>query len=351
MGYPAILQVDSAKRNFTFVIQVNNMKRISVYVPECAVIEAITPAYRLFKTANDFLVAAGKAPMFDVEYVGLQKEIYSNDGEYVIKVNRLIGNVSKTDLVIIPALYGDIECALEKNAQAVKWLQQVYQKGSELASLCIGAFLLAETGLLEGKKCSTHWASYQIFRERFPGVEMVEGAVITDEGRLYSSGGANSLWNLLLYLLEKYTNRDMAISLSKYFAIDIDRNSQAAFTIFTGQKDHRDNEILQAQMMIEKVYTEKITVNDLSDKVNISRRSFERRFKQATNNTPIEYMQRVRIEAAKRSFEGSRKNVSEVMYDVGYTDTKAFRDVFKRITGLTPVEYRNKYSKIGMEDV
>lgn len=351
MGYPAILQVDSAKRNFTFVIQVNNMKRISVYVPECAVIEAITPAYRLFKTANDFLVAAGKAPMFDVEYVGLQKEIYSNDGEYVIKVNRLIGNVSKTDLVIIPALYGDIECALEKNAQAVKWLQQVYQKGSELASLCIGAFLLAETGLLEGKKCSTHWASYQIFRERFPGVEMVEGAVITDEGRLYSSGGANSLWNLLLYLLEKYTNRDMAISLSKYFAIDIDRNSQAAFTIFTGQKDHRDNEILQAQMMIEKVYTEKITVNDLADKVNISRRSFERRFKQATNNTPIEYMQRVRIEAAKRSFEGSRKNVSEVMYDVGYTDTKAFRDVFKRITGLTPVEYRNKYSKIGMEDV
>ncbi|MBS1742400.1 MAG: helix-turn-helix domain-containing protein [Bacteroidetes bacterium] len=327
------------------------MKRISVYVPECAVIEAITPAYRLFKTANDFLVAAGKAPMFDVEYVGLQKEIYSNDGEYVIKVNRLIGSVAKTDLVIIPALYGDIECALEKNAKAVKWLQQVYHKGSELASLCIGAFLLAETGLLEGKKCSTHWASYQIFRERFPGVEMVEGAVITDEGRLYSSGGANSLWNLLLYLLEKYTNRDMAISLSKYFAIDIDRNSQAAFTIFTGQKDHRDNEILQAQLMIEKIYTEKITVNELADKVNISRRSFERRFKQATNNTPIEYMQRVRIEAAKRSFEGSRKNVSEVMYDVGYTDTKAFRDVFKRITGLTPVEYRNKYSKIGMEDV
>jgi transcriptional regulator GlxA family with amidase domain len=322
------------------------MKKVSVYVPENAVIEAITPAYRLFKTANDFLRSSGEKPLFDVEYVGIKNSVAANDGEYTIKTDRQLKEIKKTDLVVLPALYGDVDVAIKANAKAIPWIQQMYEKGSEIASLCIGAFLLAETGLVNGKKCSTHWAYYNLFRERFPGVEIVDGSVITDEGRLYSSGGANSLWNLLLYLLEKYTDRNIAILASKYFAIDIDRNSQAAFTIFTGQKDHNDKEILQAQNFIEKNYADKITVYELADKVNVSRRSFERRFKHATNNTAMEYMQRVRIEVAKRSFESSRNNVTEVMYNVGYSDTKAFRDVFKKITGLTPIEYRNKYSKM-----
>lgn len=324
------------------------MKKISVYVPEHAVIEAVTPAYRLFRTANDFLSSSGKRPLFDVEYVGMKSAVEANDGEYAIKTDRQLKDTGHTDLLVLPALYGDVDSAIKANAKAIPWIQQMYANGSEVASLCTGAFLLGETGLVNGKKCSTHWAYYNQFRERFPEVEMVDGSVITDEGRLYSSGGANSLWNLLLYLLEKYTDRSIAILASKYFAIDINRNSQAAFTIFTGQKDHSDMEILQAQDFIEKSYPDRITVHELADKVSVSRRSFERRFKQATNNTPIEYMQRVRIEAAKRSFESSRKNVTEVMYNVGYSDTKAFRDVFKKITGLTPIEYRNKYSKMSM---
>lgn len=327
------------------------MKQVSVYVPEHAVIEAITPAYRTFTTANEFLKQSGKKPFFKVEYVGLKKTIYANDGEYAIKIDRLLKDIPKTDLIILPALYGDIDKAIAANSKAITWIKQMYAKGSEVASLCIGAFLLAETGLVNKKKCSTHWAYYDLFRSKYPEVEIADGSVITDEGRIYSSGGANSLWNLLLYLLEKYTDRNTAILVAKYFAIDIDRNSQAAFTIFTGQKDHHDKEILQAQNFIEKNYTEKISVDDLADHTAISRRSFERRFKTATNNTPIEYLQRVRIEAAKRSFEASRKNVSEIMYDVGYTDSKAFRDVFKKVTGLTPIEYRNKYARMEIEMV
>lgn len=324
------------------------MKTISVYVPENAAIEAITPPYRLFKQANELLESTGKAPLFKVEYVGLESSVAANDGEYSIKINRQLKDIEKTDLIILPALYGDIDKAIGANAAAIPWIRQMYVKGSEVASLCLGAFLLGESALVNGKKCSTHWAYYNQFRERFPEVDMVDGSVITDEGRLYSSGGANSLWNLLLYLLEKYTDRNIAILASKYFAIDIDRNSQAAFMIFTGQKDHNDKEILEAQQIIESGYADKITVDALADKVNVSRRSFERRFKQATNNTPMEYMQRVRVEAAKRSFESTRKNVTEVMFDVGYNDTKAFRDVFKKVTGLTPMEYRNKYSKMAM---
>ncbi len=182
----------------------------------------------------------------------------------------------------------------------------------------------------------------------FPDVEVVEGSIVTEENRIYSSGGANSYWNLLLYLVEKYTDRETAILASKYFAIDIDRSSQAAFAMFKGQKEHKDTEIKKAQEYIEANFQDKITIDELADKFSVGRRSFERRFKKATNNTVIEYMQRVKVEAAKRSFETSRKNISEVMYDVGYTDTKAFRDVFKKITGLTPIEYRNKYNKQAM---
>lgn len=321
------------------------MKHISVYVPQSAVIEAISPPYRLFKTVNEFLVASGKEPEFTVEFVGLSKSIMAQDGEYTIRINKLLNEVTATDLIVIPALYGDMTNAVEQNQQAIAWIQQQHAKGSEIASLCIGAFLLASTGILDGKKCSTHWAYYKEFREKFSTIEVVDGSIITDEGGIYSSGGANSIWNLLLYLVEKYTSRDMAILAAKYFAIDIDRDNQGAFTIFTGQKDHKDADILKAQLFIEEHYADKITIDELADRINVSRRSFERRFKDATNNTIIEYLQRVRVEAAKRNFEASRNNVSEVMYTVGYTDTKTFRDVFKKITGLTPVDYRNKYQK------
>lgn len=307
--------------------------------------EAVTPAYRLFNTANRFLEASGKEAFFDVEFVGLERHIQAQDGEYTIATSKLVSDVKSTDMVIIPALYGDLDNALKLNEDAIPWIVEMYNNGSEVASLCLGAYLLADTGLIDGKRCSTHWAYYDDFRKRFPSIEVVDGAIITDEGRIYSSGGANSIWNMLLYVLEKQTSRDIAILAAKYFAIDIDRDNQNAFTIFRAQKDHRDKEILKAQHFIEENYIDRITIDVLADNVNVSRRSFERRFKSATNNTVSQYIQRVRIESAKRTFEASLKNVNEVMFDVGYTDTKSFREVFKRITGLTPVEYRNKYSK------
>lgn len=321
------------------------MKKVSIYVPKSAVMEAVTPAYRLFNTANRFLEASGKEAFFDVEFVGLERHIQAQDGEYTIATSKLVSDVKSTDMVIIPALYGDLDNALKLNEDAIPWIVEMYNNGSEVASLCLGAYLLADTGLIDGKRCSTHWAYYDDFRKRFPSIEVVDGAIITDEGRIYSSGGANSIWNMLLYVLEKQTSRDIAILAAKYFAIDIDRDNQNAFTIFRAQKDHRDKEILKAQHFIEENYIDRITIDVLADNVNVSRRSFERRFKSATNNTVSQYIQRVRIESAKRTFEASLKNVNEVMFDVGYTDTKSFREVFKRITGLTPVEYRNKYSK------
>ena len=220
--------------------------------------------------------------------------------------------------------------------------------GAEVASLCVGAFLLASTGLLKGKKCATHWLGAKDFRRMFPDVDLVSDKIITDEHGIYSSGGATSFWNLLLYIIEKYTDRDMVITMAKYFEIEIDRYNQSTFIIFQGQKDHEDEPVKQVQEFIEKNYHEKITVEQLTTMLALSRRNFERRFKKATSNTVVEYMQRVKIEAAKKGLETGKKNVNELMYDVGYSDTKAFRTVFKRTTGLSPIEYRNKYNKVAV---
>lgn len=321
------------------------MKNIAILVPETAVIEAIADPNYMFKAANQFLEASGRQPLFNVKLVGAQKEIKLENSLFSVHTDIQLDDAMSPDLIFIPAISGDVRKAVDLNKDMLPWIVDKYAKGAEVASLCIGAFLLAATGLLNGKKCSTHWNAANDFRNMFPEVELVDGSIITEEHGIYSSGGANSYWNLLLYLLEKYTDRDTAILASKYFAIDIDRNSQASFMMFEGQKNHNDPEVMKAQEFIEKNYQDKISVDQLADMLAIGRRSFERRFKKATNNTVVEYMQRVKIEAAKRSFEKSRKNINEVMYDVGYTDTKAFRTIFKKITGLTPIEYRNKYKK------
>lgn len=321
---------------------------ISILVPENAVMQAIADPHYLFSAVNQFKATAGKKPFFNVQLVGLKKEVKINGGLFSVNTSQLLKEVEKTDLVIIPALFGDMKTAIKSNEKLLPWINEQYQNGAEVASLCVGAFLLASTGLLNGKRCSTHWGFQNEFREMFPEVEVVDGVIVTEEHRLYSSGGAMSYWNLLLHLVEKYTDRQTAILASKYFAIDIDRESQAAFAMFNGQKNHADEAVKQAQDYIDKHMQEKITIDDLAELVSLGRRSFERRFKHATNNSVLEYINRVKIEWAKRSFEISRKNINEVMYEVGYTDTKAFRSIFKKVTGLTPIEYRNKYNKMMM---
>jgi transcriptional regulator GlxA family with amidase domain len=264
---------------------------------------------------------------------------------FTVKPHTYISDIVKTDLIIIPSLNHNYIEAVKENKPLIDWIAMQYKNGAEIASICTGAFMLASSGLLDGKSCSTHWAAADNFRAMFPYVNLQEGKLITDENGIYTNGGAYSFLNLMLYLVEKYFDRQTAIFCSKVFQIEIDRQSQSAFTIFTGQKLHGDEMVKKAQTFIEKNLHEKISVEHLSSKFSIGRRNFDRRFIKATGNTPLEYSQRVKIESAKKAFETSRKTINEVMYDVGYSDVKAFREVFRKITGISPLEYRNKYNK------
>ena len=318
------------------------MKHISVLVTNGAILGNIEGPRQVFTEANQFLESIGKSELFKVELVSLGNDAKLNDGLYTVST-KPINKVKKTDLVIIPAMYGDLQKAIETNKEFIPWIINQYKSGAEVASLCLGAFLLASTGLLSGKNCATHWLAANAFRSMFPDVILLEDKIITDENRIYSSGGAYSSLNLILYLVEKYAGRDTAIFCSKAFQIDIQRDSQSPFTIFIGQKEHEDESIKKAQEFIESNFQSKITVDQISTICALSRRNLERRFKKATANTLTEYIQRVKVEAAKKNLETARKNITEVMYEVGYNDTKAFRTTFKRITGLSPIQYRNKY--------
>ena len=178
-----------------------------------------------------------------------------------------------------------------------------------------------------------------------PEVEVIDGSIITEEHRIYSSGGANSYWSLLSHLVENILTVEPPYLPLNTLQLILTGIARQLLPCSGVKKNHSDMSVKKAHVYIEENIGEKISADELADIISVGRRSFERRFKQATNNTVLEYIHRIKIEAAKRSFETSRKNINEVMFDVGYTDTKAFRTMFKKITGLTQIEYRNKYNK------
>jgi transcriptional regulator GlxA family with amidase domain len=331
---------------FTFSIIFNAMKHVSILIPlGHSSLPNIDGSHQILSQVNGFMAMMGKPPLFNVQLVGLDKHTVQRNGMYTIEPDALIGDIAQTDLIIIPAVHGDMAEAVAANQAFAPWIKQQYANGAEVASFCIGAFFLASTGLLNGKQAATHWQLANDFRQMFPEVNLVDDKIMTEDDGIYTSGGAYSYLNLLVYLVEKFAGRDIAILISKAFMIDIDRISQSPFIIFQGQKAHEDEPVKKAQEFIESNFADRITVDQLADMLALGRRSLERRFKHATSNTVTEYIQRVKIEVAKKSFESSRKNINEVMYEVGYTDTKAFRTTFKKVTGLSPVEYRNKYNK------
>ena len=322
------------------------MKHLTIIVPNGENnLSSITGAYEIFNKANSFWKEYGRTDLFSIQLAGISEKIDFNQGLFTVKPHTLISDIGKTDLIIIPSLNHNYKLALEGNELMIGWIEKQYKNGAEIATICTGAFMLAATGLLDGKSCSTHWSVTENFRIMFPKVNLQIDRLITDEKGIYTNGGAYSFLNLMLYLIEKYYDRQTAIYCSKVFQIEIDRNTQSEFLIFSGQKQHDDEMVQHAQEYIEKNLDKKISIEDLSFNFNVGRRNFDRRFIKATGNTPIEYAQRVKIESAKKAFETNRKTINEVMFEVGYSDVKAFREVFRKITGISPLEYKRKYYK------
>lgn len=324
------------------------MKHISILAPRGdAVVDTIIAPYNLLSMANVYCKRLYRKEVpYKIDLVGLTSEIVNYQGVFSVQPTTTLEKLIKTDLIIVSAIAGNLEREIEKNLAFVDWMRaQRLQYNCDIASLCKGAFLLAETGLIDGKNCSTHWTAHNLFRKRYPKVNLIPEKIISEDDGIYSSGGAYSFLNFMLYLIEKLYGREVAIRCSKVSEIEYDRLNQSPFIIFSGQKEHNDQAILQAQNHIEKNYESVLNINDIAKMVHVSSRSFLRRFKKATANTPLEYVQRVKMEAAKKTLEMTSKNINEVMYEVGYIDEKAFRNTFKKYVGLAPKAYQLKYNR------
>ncbi len=286
---------------------------------------------------------APPAPLFDVT-------VASADGQPIQSVNHIhiqphcsIAEVHQTDLIIISsATY--IDHILEKNPELIPWIRHHYQQGAHVASICTGVFLLAETGLLDGKSATLHWGFADIFRKRYPDVDLQPDRMVIDHGRLYCSAGVNAGMDLSLYLVEKLCGRQAAVESAKTMVLDLGRNRQTPYDSFTALRDHGDPLVIEAQRSIEQHQTDAFDYDRLAGKLKISRRSLERRFKIRTGFTPLGYLQRLRVERAKRMLEEGTRTFNEITYEVGYEDISFFRKIFVRQTGLRPREYQQKFA-------
>jgi transcriptional regulator GlxA family with amidase domain len=321
------------------------MKRVLILAFENTVASTFTGPLDVFHQAGSLfnrLMGGKEAPYFDVKLVSLDGKPFETRTGLRVIPHMSIEEAKQADLVVISSM---ASLNTERYPGAVDWIRCHADKGASIASVCTGAFLLAATGLLDGKTATTHWAFADDFRKRFPSVDLRPERIITDEGRLFCSAGFASGMDLSLYLVEKYCGSEVALGSAKVMVYDFNRASQSPYSVFRLLKNHNDTAILKIQNWIENHYSEKFNCRWLAKTFGFTTRTLERRFQAATGVTPLFYVQKIRVEAAKRLLEESNKSFEEITWEVGYGDGGFFRKVFVKETGLQATAYRNRFRR------
>jgi len=322
------------------------MKRVTILALDRTMASTVTGPMDIFSQAGVLWNQIGGVepePRFRVEIVTVDGKPVECLNQVRILPHSSINEVEDTNLVLISS--EDLSVLSSARPKLVPWLLDRFEEGASLASVCTGAFLLAETGLLNGKRATTHWGFADEFRSRYPEVILTPECLITDEENLFCAGGAHSYFDLALYLVEKFCGYEVASQCARALLLEMGRASQVPFAIFEFQKHHKDREILSAQNLMEKHYDGEMNIPQLAGKAGMSLRTFKRRFREATGEAPLAYLQRYRIEKAKRLLENPGHNIAEVSYRVGYENVDFFRSLFKRYTRMSPNTYRQRLLK------
>lgn len=294
-------------------------------------------------------------PRFAVTTATLDGGPARTDALISVTPQHAVADLERPDLVFVPAgglEYEvlirdgyDIDAVIAANAGLVPWLRRWADDGAMVAGVCSGVALLAEAGLLDGRRATAHWGLAHLYRERFPTVDWRPEYLITDEGNVFCGGGINSAADLSLYLVEKFCGREVAAECAKALLIEMPRTWQVAFADFSLGALHEDSGVHRAQEWLHQHYAEDVRFDALARHVGMSPRTFARRFKAATGQTPLTYLHGLRITMAKRRLENGRQTIQEVMTAVGYEDPIFFRTLFRRYTGLSPNEYRLRFGR------
>lgn len=319
------------------------MRKIGVLLSKNYKLLSIAAILEVFETVNKFYETDGLPLPFQINILTSEETLASQKEAFGYTLQS-IKEAETMEIVLIPAFTSDnMAETLQANYTCIPHLIKQYNAGACVGTFCTGAFLLGASGLLNGKIATTHVDASNGFAQAFPSVKLKADKTVTQDGRLYTSGGATSSFHLLLHLVHEYCGKEMAVKIAKVFAIDMDRDKQSYFSTFQPSKDHNDDLVASAQEKIESNYQDAATIEELIKDIPSSRRNIVRRFKQITGITPIEYLQQTRIEAAKKLLTKTGQQMSEIIFNSGYSDPKAFRKVFKKSVGMTPTQYREKF--------
>ena len=325
--------------------------RISIVATPDSTVTPVTGMFETFRSvtrAEEPGEPEGDRRPFTVEIVAEEAGTIESASGLAITAQRGVDDVEDTDVVIVPSMEwrSEGDWTPGRYPKLVRWLRQMYEGGATICSACTGGNLTAETGLLDGNEATVHWAQERTFRRRHPEVRLRldEVLVVSGEGgRLVSSGAATAWHDLALYLIARYAGPATAQSLARFMLFEWHRDGQAPFHVFEPPMDHGDAAILAAQRGIAENYALAAPVDEMVGWSGLAPRTFKRRFKAATGHTPIAYVQRIRIERAKRLLEASDRSVEEISWAVGYEDPASFRRLFKRLTGMAPGAYRQRF--------
>lgn len=319
------------------------MKKIGILLSKNYKLLSVAAILDVFETVNKFYQESEQDLPFQIHMLASKQTTLTLKEAFNYQL-LAVDEVELMDLILIPAFTTDnMPQTLMDNTVCIPHIIKQYQQGASLATFCTGAFLLGASGLLNGRIATTHVDASNRFAAAFPEVKLKADQTVTQDGRLYTSGGATSSFHLLLHLIQEYCGKEMAIRTAKIFAIDMDRDKQAYFSTFESSRNHNDDLVALAQDQIERNYHNTATIEELTKDLPSSRRNMARRFKHVTGITPIAYLQQTRIQAAKMLLESTSQQMTEIIFKSGYNDPKAFRKVFKKTVGMTPSQYREKF--------
>jgi len=321
------------------------MKNLGLIIPYDYKLLSIAAILDVFETVNRIYAENGQEAPFGIRIIRTPDQMKTDGCSFQGHHVRSVSSGFHADIVLIPSFTTtDMTGTLSRNEMYIPWIQRQYKNGAVVASFCTGAFLFAASGLLNGRIATTHVDACSRFSSVFPSVILKPGYVVTIDGRVYTSGGSTSTFHLLLRIVQMHCGNEMAVRIAKIFAIDMDRLQQSYFGTFTPNHDHKDDLVKKLQYNIEANFRKIETIEEVIRDVPSSRRNIVRRFKQATGVPPIEYLQYIRVESAKKQLERTGRNINEIIGDSGYTDPKSFRKIFHKIVGMSPLEYRSKFT-------
>jgi len=291
----------------------------------------------------NFLTGSRGAPRFRVTTASADGRPVNCDGGIQVKPNVALQEIGKCDLIFVPTTGLSIDDVVERNAAIVPWLKRRSGRGVAVASVCSGVGLVAAAGLLDGKRATTHWGLAERFREKYPRVKWMPELMVTEDRGFYCGGGVNAALDLSIYLIERFSGHEVAMQTAKALLIETPRAWQSGFAIVPLKTDHTDDAISSAQEWMHKNFAKTFPLEDPAKRVGMSVRNFVRRFKQATGDSPLAYLQKLRIAAAKRMLESNHRTMQEISGAVGYQDIAFFRSLFERHTGVSPSAYRSRF--------